>query len=100
MRRWAAATVPGLDADYETAQFVDHHRAEGRRRSNWPAEWQKWLRRSAKYASERQTRQAPGRPGPTAAPRPSTTDQRVLAAREAGRRVQAILDARQQEQHT
>lgn len=99
MRRWAAATVPGLDADYETAQFVDHHRAEGRRRSNWPAEWQKWLRRSAKYASERQTRQAPGRPGPTAAARPSTTDQRVLAAREAGRRVQAKLDALKQEQH-
>ncbi|MBB4984971.1 hypothetical protein [Streptomyces nymphaeiformis] len=57
MRRWALDTFgPALDIDYETAQFVDHHRAEGRRRSNWPAEWQKWIRRSAKWASERQTR--------------------------------------------
>lgn len=54
MRRWALATFgPGLDVDYETAQFIDHHRAEGRNRRNWHSEWQKWLRRSAKWASER-----------------------------------------------
>lgn len=57
MRRWAIDTFgSALDVDYETAQFVDHHRAEGRRRNNWPAEWQKWMRRSAKWASERQQR--------------------------------------------
>ncbi|MEU5979410.1 hypothetical protein [Streptomyces sp. NPDC047315] len=57
MRRWALDTFgPTLDVDYETAQFVDHHRAAGRRRSNWPAEWQKWIRRSAKWTSERQQR--------------------------------------------
>lgn len=57
MRRWAIDTFGNaLDVDYETAQFVDHHRAEGRRRNNWPAEWQKWMRRSAKWASERATR--------------------------------------------
>ncbi|MFC8423989.1 hypothetical protein ACFUN7_24440 [Streptomyces sp. NPDC057236] len=53
MRRWAAATFPSLDVDYETQQFVSHHRAEGTRRRSWPDEWQKWIRRSAKYASER-----------------------------------------------
>ena len=57
MRRWAVDTFgAALDIDFETAQFIDHHRAEGRRRNNWPAEWQKWMRRSAKWASERQKR--------------------------------------------
>ncbi|MGW1246965.1 helix-turn-helix domain-containing protein [Streptomyces sp. NPDC002535] len=57
MRRWALDTFgPAIDIDHETALFVDHHRAEGRRRHNWPAEWQKWIRRSAKWASERATR--------------------------------------------
>ena len=57
MRRWAIDTFGNaLDVGYETAQFIDHHRAEGRRRNNWPAEWQKWMRRSAKWASERPTR--------------------------------------------
>lgn len=57
MRRWALDTFgPGLDIDYETALFLDHFRANGSRRPNWPAEWQKWIRRSAKYASERANR--------------------------------------------
>lgn len=57
MRRWAVLTFGNaLDVDHETAQFIDHHRAEGRRRANWSAEWQKWMRRSAKWASERATR--------------------------------------------
>ncbi|MEZ0066728.1 hypothetical protein ABIA32_002740 [Streptacidiphilus sp. MAP12-20] len=59
MRRWAAATFPGLDPDYETQQFMSHHRAEGGRRRSWPDEWQKWMRRSAKYASDRANRQPP-----------------------------------------
>jgi len=57
MRAWSLRTFgPGLDLDYETAQFVDHFRAQNVRRPNWPAEWQKWIRRSAKYASERANR--------------------------------------------
>jgi hypothetical protein len=57
MRRWALDTFgAGLDLDYETAQFVDHFRAQAVRRPNWPTEWQKWIRRSAKYASERANR--------------------------------------------
>ena len=57
MRGWSLRTFgPGLDVDYETAQFVDHFRAQNTRRPNWPAEWQKWVRRSAKFASERATR--------------------------------------------
>lgn len=57
MRAWALRTFgPGLDLDYETAQFVDHFRAQNTRRPNWPAEWQKWIRRSAKFASERANR--------------------------------------------
>lgn len=69
MRRWAVQTFGNaLDVDYETAQFIDHHRAEGRRRNNWAAEWQKWMRRSAKWASERAQRSGahptPGAPAP------------------------------------
>lgn len=57
MRAWSLRTFgPGLDLEYETAQFVDHFRANGNRRPNWPTEWQKWIRRSAKYASERAQR--------------------------------------------
>lgn len=57
MRAWALRTFgPGLDLEYETAQFLDHFRAQNTRRSNWPTEWQKWIRRSAKYASERANR--------------------------------------------
>lgn len=57
MRAWSLRTFgPGLDLDYETAQFVDHFRANRSRRPNWPAEWQKWIRRSAKFASERANR--------------------------------------------
>ncbi|MYZ37496.1 MULTISPECIES: hypothetical protein [unclassified Streptomyces] len=54
MRRWALQTFgPGLDIEYETQQFVSHYRADGSRRRSWPDEWQKWIRRSAKFASER-----------------------------------------------
>lgn len=56
MRRWAGATFPSLDIEHETQQFISHHRAEGSRRHSWPDEWQKWIRRSAKYASERAAR--------------------------------------------
>lgn len=57
MRAWSLKTFgPGLDVDYETAQFIDHFRAQNVRRPNWPAEWQKWIRRSAKFASERAQR--------------------------------------------
>lgn len=64
MRRWAIQTFGNaLDIDYETAQFIDHHRAEGRRRKNWSAEWQKWMRRSAKWASERSQRALPAAAG-------------------------------------
>jgi hypothetical protein len=57
MRRWAIQTFGNaLDVDYETAQFISHFRADGSRRNSWPDEWQKWLRRSAKYASERANR--------------------------------------------
>lgn len=57
LRRWAISTFgPNLDLDYETSQFVSHFRANGQRRKNWNDEWQKWIRRSAKFASERANR--------------------------------------------
>lgn len=64
MRGWALRTFgPDLDVDYATAQFIDHFRGNGSRRPNWPTEWQKWIRREAKFASERATRNLPARAG-------------------------------------
>jgi hypothetical protein len=99
MRAWALRTFgPALDYDYETAQFVDHFRAQNTRRPNWPTEWQKWIRRSAKYASERATRPTTN-VVPFAQPRPSTTDLRVQAALDLGRQMQAEYDAAQAAAH-
>jgi DNA-binding Lrp family transcriptional regulator len=57
MRRWSLSTFgPALDVDHETAQFISHFRAEGVRKKSWPDAWQKWMRRSAQYASERAQR--------------------------------------------
>jgi hypothetical protein len=55
LRRWAHrdgyATL--IDLDYETAQFLDHFRGNGQHRPNWNTEWQKWIRRAHKWATER-----------------------------------------------
>ncbi|MFF4403776.1 helix-turn-helix domain-containing protein [Streptomyces sp. NPDC001404] len=83
MRRWALSTFgPGLDLEYETAQFLDHFRANGQHRTNWPAEWQKWVRRSAKYASQGRSRRPAAEDGvvPFPSGRRSTTDDRVAQA--------------------
>jgi hypothetical protein len=98
MRAWSLRTFgPNLDVDYETAQFLDHFRANGTRRPNWPTEWQKWIRRSAKYASERATRPPLRAVSGDYQPRPSTTDARVQQALDVGRRLQAMHDAKTQE---
>lgn len=64
LRRWAHrdgyATL--VDLDYETAQFLDHFRGNGQRRPNWHTEWQKWIRRAHKWATER-GRNLPARAG-------------------------------------
>jgi hypothetical protein len=60
MRRWAKRDgyADRVDLDYETAQFVSHFRANGQRRNNWNDEWQKWIRRAHKWASENQQRRS------------------------------------------
>lgn len=62
MRRWSVSTFGSrLDADFETAKFIDYWRGEGRRKTNWHAAWQKWMRDAADYASKQQRK---GRPAP------------------------------------
>jgi len=93
MRRYVAATYPGLDPDFETDQFVRYWRSEGRRKRNWHDAWQKWLADSAKRAYDRRQRsgssnvtQLPGRPRrggalgvlPTAEEINNTPDEKVL----------------------
>lgn len=105
MRRWAHRDgyADLIDIDHATQQFVSHYRSTGAHRKSWPDAWQKWIRDDAKKAAERNTpRQGaflvplPG--GGQTTPRPSTTDQRINAAREAGRRVQARMNARRQQE--
>ena len=58
MRRWAHQTYPGLDLDFETAQFCRHHRSAGTKRKSWPDAWQKWVADSHKRLSS--SRASPG----------------------------------------
>jgi hypothetical protein len=84
MRRWAVRDGFGhLDLDYETAQFISHHRAEGTRKVSWPDEWQKWIRRAAQWASQR-----PSTPTGMQAP----TSRSGSATNAADRRLAANLD--------
>lgn len=93
--RWATQTVPGVDVHHATALFVAHFRAEGVNRPNWFAEWQKWMLREAKYASERAAKAAASASGVpfASAPRLSTTDQRVQQAHAAAASVAAQMAA-------
>lgn len=77
MRRWAYDTYPKVDVDYETAQFLDHHRGEASRRRNWYAEWQKWIRRANQWAVERAARLLPAAGAENVIPLRGTTDTRV-----------------------
>ena len=58
---WAHATVPGVNAAWETEQFRDYwSAASGQRatKADWAATWRQWMRNAAKYA------QTPPRPAP------------------------------------
>jgi hypothetical protein len=61
MRRWAHATHPGLDLEFESDQFRRHFRSTGARRKSWPDAWQKWIADSHKRAAERAQRPSPAR---------------------------------------
>lgn len=50
MRQWADDTVPSVNIDTQTAQFLDYHAAKGSTFKDWQAAWRTWMRRSAEYA--------------------------------------------------
>lgn len=79
LRRWAHRDgyAARVDLDYETAQFLDHFRGNCQRRPNWNTEWQKWIRRAHKWATEREQKALPAVVDNVVAMRPSTADQRV-----------------------
>lgn len=80
MRRWAVATYPHLNPEFETAQFISYWRSEGRRKRNWHDAWQKWIRDSGARTANRQQGAflVPlDGGGQTSTPRRSTTDERV-----------------------
>ena len=96
MRVWAQKTYPRVDVDHATAKFVSYQRAEGNRRRNWYEAWQRWITDENAHLIRLGT-PAVGDVallGQVATARPSTTDQRVHQALEAGRRLQALADAR------
>jgi hypothetical protein len=57
MRKWAAQSCPNLDIEAESAAFRDHEFAAAR--SDWPAAWRNWMRRTTKFARPNHAPQAP-----------------------------------------
>ena len=49
MRAWAAEKAPGVDLDWQTEQFRDHHQGKGSRFVDWRKAWQTWIRNAAKW---------------------------------------------------
>jgi hypothetical protein len=75
MVAWAREHAPHVDGKRETERFCDHWRSKpGKdgRKLDWIATWRNWMRNA-------EDRQGP-RDRPGAAPRASTTDDRVAQA--------------------
>lgn len=47
MRAWARENVPTVDLEWQTSQFVDHYRADGRPQLDWTRRWYTWMRNAA-----------------------------------------------------
>jgi hypothetical protein len=102
MRVWAHQTFPRVDVDHETQKFIWHWRSEGTRKRNWYEAWKKWIADANQYLIKHGTPALPLAAGaenvvPFAGRRPSTTDARVQQALDVGRRLQAMHDAKTQE---
>lgn len=94
MRSWARNTYPRIDVDSETTKFRLHHHGESTRRRNWYAAWQKWIAGANDHLNRYGGNVVPfSQPQP----RPSITDQRVQAALDLGRQMQAEHDATHKE---
>lgn len=89
MRDWARTSTP-LCGPRDHEAFRDYWRgapgAKGRK-VDWFATWKNWMRR------EQERRETNGRSNNVVAIRPSTSDQRANGAKDAGRQLQAKLDA-------
>jgi hypothetical protein len=53
MRAWAQANAPEVDAERETEQFLDYHRAKGSAFKDWTAAWRTWMRRATDFQEQR-----------------------------------------------
>ena len=87
MVEWFRKNCPHVDGKTEHAQFCDYwHSKPGKdgRKLDWVATWRRWMR----TAEERYKPRPRGGPSEPV----STTDERVIAAIESGRRVQAFID--------
>lgn len=62
----------GVDIKFETAQFLDHHRAKGSQFQEWGAAWKRWMRNAGQYAHERSTRPGGNRPRVSATELPAS----------------------------
>ena len=57
MRAWAAEKAPGVDLDWQTEQFRDHHEGKGSQFVDWRKAWQTWIRNAAKWDRGRRQEQ-------------------------------------------
>lgn len=46
MLDWAAERVPLVNLDLETERFINHFKAEGKAKADWPATWRNWMLRA------------------------------------------------------
>lgn len=50
---WAREKAPGVDPEFETEKFIDHHRAKGTVARDWRASWRTWMRNAVQFQAER-----------------------------------------------
>lgn len=94
MVTWAREKTPNVDGRRETEKFVNYWQAKsgaGATKLDWAATWRNWMLTAAeRLPGNALTPSANGR----ASPKPSTTNQRVNQARDAGAEAQALFERR------
>lgn len=43
-RAWVEANTPAVNAELQTAGFIDYWRGEGKKKKNWETTWRNWMR--------------------------------------------------------
>lgn len=50
---WARGKAPGVDPDFETEKFINHHTAKGTIAKDWRASWRTWMLNAVQFQAAR-----------------------------------------------